>query len=55
MGIIKNLFSKSFREEYSTEISMRINSEQEEYNSLYNSILINVKAEEEKVKDNDSI
>lgn len=51
MGIIKSLFSKRFREEYSTEISMRINSEQDEYNSLYSSLLNNEKADHEKVND----
>lgn len=35
MGLLRNLFNKKYREEYTTEISMKINSEQYEYDNLY--------------------
>lgn len=51
MGLFKSLFNKKIKEEYTSEISMKINSEQYEYDNLYYSI----NKEKELKKDLDNI
>ncbi len=47
MELFKHFFNRKFREEYSKEISFRVNNEQYEYDNLYFSIIKDIELKDD--------